>query len=246
MKAKISKTVLLFIFCWQMQAQIPKIYFLTGQGADERLFKNLNLPDSVDVRHVKYFTPAKGTDMQTYARQLSAQIDTAEAFVLVGVSLGGMLAVEMSQMLHPQKTIIISSAKNRNELPERYTFQRKFKLYGIVFPGLMKAGSRLLQPLVEPDRKREKETFRAMLKAKDPLFLKRTVAMLINWQRTESPPEIIHIHGDNDHTIPIKNVDFDLKIENGSHLMTLTRGAEIGEILQEIIRNLPTQDPLPH
>ena len=74
-----------------------------------------------------------------------------------------------------------------------------------------------------------------MLKAKDPLYLKRTVDMIINWERINYSDQIVHIHGDSDHTIPVKNVSCDYLIEEGSHMMMLTRARVINQIIAEIL-----------
>ena len=74
-----------------------------------------------------------------------------------------------------------------------------------------------------------------MLKAKDPLYLKRTVDMIINWDRTSFPDNIVHIHGDEDQTIPLKNVRYDYLIKEGSHMMVLTRADEINLLLSYIL-----------
>jgi hypothetical protein len=76
-----------------------------------------------------------------------------------------------------------------------------------------------------------------MLKAKDPMYLKRTSEMIINWQRERYSDDIIHIHGDSDHTIPVKNVNCDHLIKNGSHMMILTRGEEVNTLLLEILND---------
>lgn len=113
--------------------------------------------------------------------------------------------------------------KNSEELPKRYTFQKKIPVYKIVSSKLSKAGAKILQPIVEPARRKEKETFKAMLEAKDPVFLERTISMIINWDRKTNSKEIIHIHGNKDRTIPIKNVNFDYLVNKGSHMMTLKK-----------------------
>jgi hypothetical protein len=74
-----------------------------------------------------------------------------------------------------------------------------------------------------------------MLNDKDPDFLKRTAAMIIQWERNESREDIVHIHGDNDHTIPIRNVDYDYLIEDGSHMMVYTRADEISDLINKIL-----------
>jgi hypothetical protein len=72
-----------------------------------------------------------------------------------------------------------------------------------------------------------------MLKSKDKIYMKRAVDMIINWQRETYNPNIIHIHGDKDNTIPIKNVNVTLIVEEGSHMMALTMGERIGKIIAE-------------
>jgi hypothetical protein len=89
---------------------------------------------------------------------------------------------------------------------------------------------------VEPDRKYDKETFKDMLKKKDAAYLKRTADMIVTWERDSYPYSIIHIHGNADHTIPIKNVSCDYIIKDGSHMMVLSRAEEISGIFAEVLK----------
>ena len=217
------------------QASKTAVYLIPGQGSDYRLFSNINLDSNYDIKYVHHCIPDVGMTMAEYAKKLLLQIDTSEPFILIGVSLGGMLSVEISEISNPLKVIIISSAKSRNELPRRYRFQKEIPIYDLVSGNLSKKGALFLQPIVEPDRDNQKDIFVSMLTNKDPVFLKRTIAMIIEWERTESPENIIHIHGDNDKTIPIRNVKFDYLVKDGSHMMVLTRGDEISKLLLEIL-----------
>lgn len=232
--------IFLFLVAFFGSAQQNKtiVYFFHGQGADKRLFDSIKLLDSYEMRCIEYGTPERGSSMNSFARELAKQIDTTRKFVLVGTSLGGMLCAEMSEFLHPEKTILISSAANRKELPFRYRFQRIIPLYFIVPGFVMKGSARILQPIVEPDRKHNKATFKAMLRAKNGKYMRRTIKMIIHWKRTENSSELIRIHGDNDHTLPIRNMKkVDYTIKNGSHMITLTRGREISVLLtQELLK----------
>ncbi|WP_051568621.1 alpha/beta fold hydrolase [Crocinitomix catalasitica] len=213
----------------------PVIYLIPGQGSDARIFKNINIDSLYDVRNIIYSVPEENMSMNTFARELAKQIDTNQRFILIGVSLGGMLATEMNSFLKPEKTILISSAKTKKELPWRYRFQNKLPVYKIMSSKMSKKGALFMQPIVEPDRNKEKETCVAMLEAKDPLFLSRTIAMIMTWQRTSFEGDILHIHGSNDHTIPMRNVNADYKIKKGSHMMTLTRADEIEVLISKIL-----------
>lgn len=238
-KKEICTLFAFLFFCLFLQADTlkqPTIYLIPGQGADDRLFEKLTLEEGYEVRHIKYELPGADMTLAEYAQQLAQQIDTCSPFILIGASLGGMLATEMREFLQAEKVIIIASAKSNQELPGRYRFQKKLPLYRLFPAKISKWGALILQPIFEPDRNKEKDTFVQMLKDKDPRFLQRTIRMIIQWERTTYDQGIIHIHGEKDHTIPIKNVDYDYLIENGSHVMTLTRAAELSDLINDLLK----------
>jgi esterase/lipase len=212
------------------------LYFIPGQGSDKRIFDSLEIDSSFNIQFLEYGTPPKNISLKEFSKELASKIDTTTNFSLIGVSLGGMICVEISEILNPEYVIIISSAKNRNDLPFRYRFQSKVPLYEI-FPGfVLFAGAKILQPIVEPDRNKNIDTFKNMLYAKNSKYIKRTIRMLMKWNRDSNTTKIIHIHGDNDHTIPLKNIkEVDIIIKNGSHMMTLTRAKELSRIINEIL-----------
>jgi hypothetical protein len=146
-----------------------------------------------------------------------------------------MLATEMADFLEPEKIIVISSAKQRKELPGRYRFQKVIPFYKIFPARAIKRGAKFVQPIVEPDSKNDRKVFLEMIENKDPDFLKRTINMIIRWKREEYREDIIHIHGDSDNTIPLKNVDYDYLIKDGSHMMVYTRAAEISALINKIL-----------
>jgi pimeloyl-ACP methyl ester carboxylesterase len=211
------------------------VYLFPGQGSDYRIFGNLNIGEGFNISYINYPVPDKNMNMQDYARLLAQQIDTNRPFILIGVSLGGMLCSELCNFLHPEKVILISSAKCRAELPARYKFMKYLPVNKIIPAGMLKAGAFVAQPLFERDRNKEKDTFKAMLHAKNSRFLKRTISMIVNWEQVVYSEKIIHIHGNKDHTLPLKRIKADYLVENGSHMMALTRGDELGKLIQQIL-----------
>ncbi|MBA2612125.1 MAG: alpha/beta hydrolase [Bacteroidetes bacterium] len=184
---------------------------------------------------MSYPVPVKGASMKEYAIILSKQIDTTHDFYFIGVSIGGMFCCELAEILHPKKIIIISSAKCRKELPFRYRFQKNIPIYKLFPKKVIKFGARVLQPLVEPDRNKNKATFKSMLKNKNAALLKRSVNMIIRWDKKTYNGSIIHIHGTKDHTLPIRKIKPNIIVDKGSHMMTLTRAKEIEKILKSIL-----------
>lgn len=224
-----------FYSCLAQTTTPRTIYLFPGQGANCKLFNNIDFPTDIDTIHMTLPTPNRGETMNTYAQRFISQIDTTKPFVLMGVSLGGMICTELSTMLNEDTTIIISSAKCWKELPNNYTFQRSIPINKMVTKTITKGGAILLQPIVEPDSRTDRSFFYNMLMEKDPTYLKRTINMIINWEREEAPKGIFHIHGTADNTIPYKNVECNYTIKNGSHMMTYTMGKEISLIINQTL-----------
>lgn len=78
-----------------------------------------------------------------------------------------------------------------------------------------------------------------MLNAKNGRYMKRTIRMIIRWKRIADSGKTVRIHGTKDHTIPIRNVQKPgYVIENGSHMITLTKARQISIFLAEILNDV--------
>lgn len=235
----ISK-ILLFLFTitsssiFNAQEKLT-IYFIPGLGTDYRIFTEMELNDDYEIKYLHYEIPEKNASMNDFAHVMAKQIDTTSKYVIVGASIGGMLATEMIEFMSPEKVILIASAKSRLEFPNLYRFQKTIPIQKLVTGKMIKKSTRFLQSKVEPDCKNGNGIYADMLNEKSPIFMKRAVAMIINWERVTYSEEIIHIHGNNDHTLPIRKVKPDYIIENGSHVMAYTRSKEISDIINEIL-----------
>lgn len=97
-----------------------KYYVFSGLGADERVFKNLSFGEA-EVEHIHWIPPLTTETLAQYAQRIAQRITTPHP-VLVGLSFGGMVAVEIAKILPVEKVILISSAKTRDELPPSYRF----------------------------------------------------------------------------------------------------------------------------
>jgi len=212
------------------------VYLLPGQGGDERLFQNIHITGHA-TQVIKFETLLKGESLPEYAMRLSAQIDTTRPFSLVGVSFGGMIAVEITKILNPEKVILISSAKTKAEMPYRYKIVNYLRLYQLFHGKLLKSLANIARPIAEPDSRMDHALFSAMINDKDPAYLRRAVQALIRWDNMEYREDIIHIHGTEDHTIPIRNIANPIVVEGGSHVMILTEGEKISTLLNQYLAN---------
>ena len=172
-----------------------------------------------EIRCIEYEVPERHATMNSYARQLAKQIDTSQNFALAGVSLGGMLAIEMTDWLDPRQVILISSAANSTEIPGLYRFFRHLPLHRILGGNFYKFSTLALQPLFEPMPRQEAQLFRSMIKDTEPKFMRRVVRCIVEWDRVGEVAGVIHIHGTKDRTLPIRHTTPDLVVEGGTHVM---------------------------
>jgi pimeloyl-ACP methyl ester carboxylesterase len=71
------------------------VYFLSGLGADERAFQKIILPPEYEIRHIPWELIKGDETLEYYAQKLSLKIDDTQPFLLAGLSMGGIVALEI-------------------------------------------------------------------------------------------------------------------------------------------------------
>lgn len=207
-------------------------------GVNERLFRNLKLNDC-NIHHIKWLTPVKNESLENYAMRLSEVIDTSKPFALVGVSFGGMCSVEIAKKLNPIKTFLISSCKKSNELPLRIKFWERFSVYKLMNDKLFIKGAMILKRRFGVKTKEQSEQFFQMLQSAPPNYFSGAVHCILSWKNNVVPQNVVHIHGTSDRILPYNKVVCDYSIENGNHLMIISRAKEINEIInKELLKEM--------
>lgn len=214
------------------------VYFISGQAADEKIFENLSLPPNTKVRHVQWMEPLLKESLPHYCQRLCDQIDTSEAFVLIGVSFGGIVSVELNKLIRPKEVIIISSIATKNELPTIFKLFNLLKLQKIVPSQIYKWYSPMLNWYFGATSVREKELMKLYTKSASKNYMKWATNEILNWKNETRPSNLFHIHGTKDRIFPHQKTHADIKIENGTHLMIHNRSQEISKILSERINSI--------
>ena len=213
------------------------VYCIPGLGMNALLFNNLVLPDC-NIIPVTWLSPIKNETLPEYAMRLSMQIDSSKPFILLGVSFGGMCAIEISKKLHPLKTILISSSKASKELPGAFKIFKYIPLHLIFSDSLylklvMFFQKRLGVSMVL------KEEFKKMLALPPENYYSRSIEMILHWKNETIPANVVHIHGTGDQVLFYnKNVHYDHIIEEGAHFMIVNRANEINAIITNELSSL--------
>ena len=85
---------------------MKKLYFFSGLGADYRAFQKLDL-SGFKVVHIDWIPTIKKESIASYATRLLDQIE-CEKPLLIGLSFGGIIAVEVAKQMETEKVILIS------------------------------------------------------------------------------------------------------------------------------------------
>jgi len=209
-----------------------KVYGISGLGADKRVFDFLTL--DFEFIPVDWITPNKNEPIKDYSKRLSRVIDTKNDFCLIGVSFGGLIATEISQILNPKTTILISSAHTKNELRTIFSWFGKTRLIKLI-PTF----------LFDPPRFIAKYLFGAkntkllnkILDDTDLNFAKWAVNELTNWKNVTQIKNVLKINGTKDKLIPPKgNTKMEL-IDNGEHFMIVDKANEVSKIINDQIKS---------
>lgn len=210
------------------------IYFVPGTAANSKIFDRIKLDDQkYEMHFLTWHIPSsKNQSIESYASELCQQV-THKNPILIGVSFGGIMVQEMSKIIDFEKLVIISSIKNKYELPKGLKIIKKLKLYTLAPTRIIAPLEQLLTLSFGKKAKKQIEAYRMYLSQRDATYLKWSIQKVLFWDQEKSISNIIHIHGTKDFIFPIESIENCISIEKGSHAMILTKAQKINKILSQ-------------
>jgi pimeloyl-ACP methyl ester carboxylesterase len=223
------------------------IHCISGLGADERAFVGLRV-NGYELLHLRWFANKEGETIESYASRMWDQV-LGEEPIIIGLSFGAMVAIEMSKHKKLGALIVVSAPKTRQELPMWMRLSGKLKLHKILPIAsnryTEKADDRRMG-IKTPEEKAFVEFYR---KNADRKHINWGVNEILNWKNTHVPENVFHIHGDKDRMFPIKYIQPNYTVSYGTHIMILNRAMEIGNTIEEHLERSHTtelsQSPTP-
>ncbi len=214
---------------------MSKIFLIPGMGADTRIYNNIDLLDN-DVVPVDWIVPAKNDTLITYAQKLILQYHISNNSILIGNSLGGIIAIEIAKMVPISKVILISSIKTINETPWYFKFFRNIPVYKILPNSLMNSGGAFIKPVFGNMKPDDLWLFKDMLKKSSPVFIKWAMGAVLKWDNQTIPSNVYHIVGDKDRVFNYKLIKDATVIKGGTHIMVFDRAKQINKLLKTILK----------
>lgn len=207
-----------------------KIYAISGLGADRRVFNNIK--DQLNLEIIDWLDPKPNESINSYAVRMAESINTKEKFCLLGVSYGGMIAIEMNSFLKPELTFLISSAQKSCELRKIYKILGALKVDKIIPKKLFIPPAFILLTLLGAKNKTLAKNIHADM---DSYFTKWAVGQLIRWNSEKEYQNIYKIHGTKDLLIPVHKTKNTRIIEKGKHFMIADESEKVAQLINEIL-----------
>lgn len=208
-----------------------KIYAISGLGADERVFKFLDL--NYKIIPLNWVDNYKNESIESYSKRLAEKIDTEEEFAILGLSFGGLIATEMNKFLNPKTTILISSIETKNELPLIYKVGGKLNFTKLIPDNLLTKSNQFVEFLFGT---KKKKLLNNIITESNPIFSKWALNALLTWQNTTRIKNVLKISGSKDKLFPpSKNA---LIIEKGTHFMIVDKAQEVSKLINNYFKNI--------
>lgn len=179
-----------------------EIYFISGLGADRRVFQNLQV-EGYRAVHIQWEDPHPGESLEQYASRLLKQVNSQRP-ILVGLSFGGLVAIEMAKQIDQAQVVLLSSAKTADEIPAYFKLLRWLPVHLILpFKRLLWAVYWFLFWLFSLGTQAERNLLRQILMDTDPTFMKWAIHRVVTWRNREVPENLVQVHGARDRIFPL-------------------------------------------
>jgi pimeloyl-ACP methyl ester carboxylesterase len=219
------------------------LVLVSGLGADARLF----IPQQAlpwPIRVVEWIEPQHGEPLAGYAERLVERVKVEKPFFLGGVSMGGMIALEMSRWMEPEAVFLIASARSGRAINPLFRACGRLiggaPLWAGLPPAIAKPVALLLARYTVSRANHltheQAELCRQMAADASPRFVRWGCRATVGWPGVDLPRvAVYHIHGDRDRMMPLRRVKPDHVVRGGGHLINLTHADEVNAYVAEKI-----------
>lgn len=209
------------------------IFLIPGLGADHRVFDFLKL-SGYQCQVISWIEPFRKESIEDYAGRLSSQIKSNNP-IIIGVSFGGMMAIEIGKHINTEKIILISSARTKHEIPVYVRWLGKLGLHKLTPESWLKKPGNLMYYFFGVKKQAEKKLLKEIVRDTNLQFLRWAIDKIVSWENKIVPEGTICIHGSNDKLLPLTQRE--IIISGGSHFMIVSKGKEISEKLNQLLAN---------
>ena len=214
---------------------MQKVYFVSGLGADDRVFQFLDLP-GVDKVFIQWETPGPDEPLAAYCRRLLPQFDRSQEINLVGISFGGIVCQELARLLPCRRVVLISSIKGPWEMDWKLRAVAWTRLYRVVPAAVLKWSNLLTANYYfGVETPAEAALLRQIIEDTDPAFMRWAIAEIMTWQPPATSLGLAHVHGGRDRIFPAAPIAGVTVLPGAGHFMVVNRAAAVGAFISRAL-----------
>ena len=212
---------------------MPDFYLIPGMGADQRLYTHFDLPG--EMHKLNWWPHGKAKSLAEYAAILAEQIKTTDN-VIIGSSMGGMVASELSHLIKPRATILVSAPTGRHQFPTVLKFFDGMRIHKVLTPGAVMRISSLADLFMGFKTKEQRALFYDMLKGNGPEFLHFSIDTVLGWKNIQEPSgPYIQIIGSKDKLFKKSRIPHAVVLEGGGHFTAYEMGREVSAVICDFL-----------
>lgn len=161
------------------------------------------------------------TTLPEVAKRMVAESRIGDGCILIGTSLGGMVAGEIAKLVQTRTLILIGSAKSRDEI--RALLANLHPLIDLTPLALVRWLANFVPSEVAQ-----------MFHRSDPNFIRAMCHAIFAWEgMSPGSAPVFRIHGDKDRVIPPPpHLEY---LIDGGHLIVMTHAKECVDIVQRLL-----------
>lgn len=213
------------------------IYCIPGLGLNHKVFKKLNIP-SAELKFLDFIEPNPKESVSSYAARMAESIQE-ESFNLLGFSFGGMLSVEIAKFKKVKQLFLISTVKNKAEMPRIFKYIDKLPTSNKSATKLAVDATAAFKPYYDNSDDAGNALFQEMLHEASHSFLNWALKEIANWEFEEEVNcPFYHIQGTADLIFPLKNIDKAESLKGGTHYMIYNDAEEVSRRIETFLHTM--------
>lgn len=205
-----------------------KWFILPGMGASAAMYNALRHKIDFEIKFINW---PEYRGEQTYsevARRVITEHHISDCDVVGGSSLGGMVSLEIADIINPEAIILLGSAVKSKEVQDLLT---------LIAPLASLTPISVIQVLVG----KNKNLVSSMFADSNPDFIRAMCTFLSFWAGYQGSLEkVFRLHGRKDMVIPCPKSGCDI-VEDAGHLIAMTHVVETAAFLKKAKERLTSR-----
>ena len=201
-------------------------------GSDKKAFDRIRV-EGYKLVFLPWLTPQADETIQAYAARMCLPIKEDKP-VLIGLSFGGMISIEIAKLIDTHKVILLSSIHSKWQMPRWMRVAGKLKLNRLIPMRPYKILESIQNKRMGVTTIAEKELVNNYRKNTSQVYIDWAINQILNWNNEWQPAQLYHIHGDDDKIFPIQKLSPTHTVKAAGHMMIFNRAAAVNECLKAI------------